>query len=218
MRICFVGKGSLRAFAKDCEECGDLCLFGFNGMGEVAYEQELKGETEFFEEGARLSKKGKNVVVCGCTTNARGHRRRSAFVAENGRILGISDKLHAVDGECGSGAELRIYPTKIGKMGVAVGGDIHFFEDMQALALCGADFIVCPYPKVEGELPLILLRADAFRLGVPIFLCGEGYVAVVGERGEIAFSSPQSPVYFDYVPEREYHLIERRKCGYCPKE
>ena len=54
MRICFVGKGRLGTFAKEysyAEE--DLILFGFDGMGEVSYEKELKGESDFFEETAR---------------------------------------------------------------------------------------------------------------------------------------------------------------------
>ncbi len=219
MKIGFVSRGTLLSFQGNGKgEGSDLLLFGLDGMGEVRYEKELKGETEFFESVALLSRREQNIVVCGCITDTRGHRRRSAVVAERGKLLGISDMLHVVDGGFGCGAELRIYETKMGKMGVVVGEDVRFFEDTRALAVCGCDFIVCPYGKVEGEIPFAMLRADCYRLGIPIFLCGRGYAMIGDPKGEIAFSSPHSPAFADYTPTKEYHLIERRKRGYFPEE
>ncbi len=204
---------------EDTEEAGaELLLFGLKGMGVVSYEKELKGESEYFRRVAKLSGREKGVVVSGCITDTRGHKRRSAVVAENGRLLGVSDMLYAVDGEIGCGAELRIYETKLGKMGVLVGEDLYFEEGGRALVLCGCDFIVCPFGRVTGELQSALLRADAFRLGVPIFLCGEGYAAVASPKGELVFSSPENGAAWEYAIEREYHLIERRRRGYLPKE
>ena len=90
MRVCLVSHGALSVF-KDtyAEEKADITVFGFEGMGEVSYERELKGETRFFEDAALLSKTCKNVVVCGCVTDTRGHKRKSAVVAENGRLCGM---------------------------------------------------------------------------------------------------------------------------------
>ena len=88
MRIAFVSAGALSTFkGLEMPERADITLFGFNGVGVVSYEKELKGETIFFEEGAKLSKRDKNIVIFGCITDARGHRRKSVAVAENGRIL-----------------------------------------------------------------------------------------------------------------------------------
>ena len=98
MRVRFVSKGGMHAF-KELEEGADVFLFGFNGMGEVSYEKELKGESDFFERVALLSKSTQSVVVCGCITDTRGHKRKSAVVAENGRLLGVSDMLHVLDGD-----------------------------------------------------------------------------------------------------------------------
>ncbi len=214
MRVGFISKGSVSNYKQNGGEKADICIFGFSGMGEVHYEKELTGESNFFEEGAKLSKQGENIVVCGCVTNSRGHRRKSAMVAENGKLLGVADMLHAVDGEYGSGAELRIFPTKMGKMGVLVGEDLYFYEAVKALALCGSDFIVCPFGTVRVELVSVLLRARAFEFGLPVFLCGRGYSAVATPKGELAFSSPQSPFGVDFVWEKEYHLVERRRRGY----
>ena len=85
MRIGFVNKGSLRAFKDGYDgEKADIFVFGFEGMGEVSYEKELKGESGCFEEGAKLSKNCKNIVVSACFTDTRGIKRKSAFVAEKG--------------------------------------------------------------------------------------------------------------------------------------
>ena len=113
MRICFVSRGSLNTFWDNYSGSdADVLFFGFQGLGEVSYEKELKGETNCFEDVAILSKESHNIVVCGCVTDTRGIKRKSAVVAENGRILGVSDMLNAVDGEFKSGAGLRVYETK----------------------------------------------------------------------------------------------------------
>ncbi len=212
MRICFVSDGRADDFSS--KESADLIVFGFNGLLEVNYERELRGESECFQELAKLSKRAQSVVVCGCVTNTLGHRRKSALVAENGRLLGISDRLYSIDGEYAAGAELRVYPTRIGKMGVLVAEDIYFSESIRALAACGCDFIVCPYGKMTDTLPEVLLRARAFEFGLPLLLCGEGYAEVAEPSGGLGFSSPFSPIYTEVSIKKNYHLIERRKRGY----
>ena len=215
MRVRFVSRGSLEAFRAGHQFDGEeLLLFGFEGMGEVSYEKELKGESGHFEEAALLSKSIKGVVVCGCVTDTRGHKRKSAVVAENGRLCGVSDMLHSIDGEIGAGAALRIYETKIGKMGLVVGEDVYFVDLFQSLALFGADFIVCPFGAVKNSMHAVLLRAYAYLFGLPILFCGAGHCCAVGASGEIEFSSPNSPITIDFEKTKEYHLIETRRRGY----
>ena len=212
MRICFVGRGRLRAFSKDYTCDGEeLIVFGFTGMGEVSYEKELRGESDFFEEAARLSKKAKAVVVCGCVTDTRGHKRKSAVVAENGKLCGVSDMLNVIDGEVSCGGAVRVYETRLGKMGVVVAEDINFPDVIKALALCGSDFIVCPFGRVVNSLQQVLLRAYAYCYGVPIFFCGDGYSMIAAPSAEIEFASPHSPITADFENVREYHLIETRR-------
>lgn len=215
MRICFVSRGRISE-CKEREEFenADLILFGFDGIGEVSYEKELKGESGYFQELATLSGKEKNLVLCGCVTDTRGHKRKSAVVAENGRILGVSDMLNVIDGEVGSGASLRVYDTKIGKVGVAVADDLNFPETVKALAVCGSDYIVCPFGGVMDCLQTVLLRAYAYCYGVPIFFCGIGYSMIADVSGNIAFASPQSTVATNFENVREYHLIETRRRGF----
>ncbi len=223
MRICFVSNGTLRAFRGNGErgmaaclqesEKGqtDLLCFGFNGIGEVSYERELKGESSFFEDAAALSKELGALVVCGCVTDSRGLKRKSALVAENGRLMGVSDMLYVVDGEVSCGAALRVYETKMGKMGVAVAEDLHFPDVVKSLALCGSDFIVCPFGKVCDEMQGVLLRAYAYMYGVPILCCGDGYAMLADGKGRLAFSSPVSPAFFSFENRKEYHLLQTRR-------
>ena len=217
MRIGFIGKETLRAFKEKhsaCAERAELLLFGFEGMGEVSYEKELKGESSFFEEAALLSKTGKNTLVCGCITDTRGHKRKSVVVADKGRLLGVSDMLNVIDGEVGSGAALKIYETGAGRMGVAVADDLNFPDVVKSLAVCGCDFIVCPYGRLTDSLQSVLLRAYAYCYGVPIFFCGVGYAMIADVSGSIAFASPQSPVYTNFENVKEYHLVETRRRGF----
>ncbi len=214
MKIRFIARGRLKAFKESYEnEEEDLILLGFNGLGEVSYEKELKGESGFFEEAALLSKTAKAVVVCGCITDTRGQKRKSAVVAENGRLCGVSDMLHAVDGEVGAGAALRIYETKAGRMGVLVAEDIHFPDAVKSLTLCGSDFIVCPFGRMTDSMQQVLLRSYAYLYGVPIFFCGDGYSMIAASDGSICFASPHSPVAAEFENAQEYHLIETRRRG-----
>lgn len=218
MRIGFVCRGRVSSYLElvqeqEKNERADLILFGFGGGEEVNYERELKGETRFFEKVAMLSKTQQSVVVCGCITDTLGHKRKSAVVAENGKLLGVSDMLHAVDGEVSSGAALRVYETKIGRMGVVVAGDLLFSDAVKTLALCGSDFIVCPYGNT-GSVQSVLLRADAYRFGLPILFCGDGYSTLADATGSIAFACPQSPAFIEFKNKKEYHLVETRRRGF----
>ena len=214
MKICFVGRGRLRDFKESYQYNGEeLIIFGFEGMGEVSYEKELNGASNFFEEAALLSKNTKATVVCGCITNMRGHKRKSALVAEEGKLVGVSDMLNVIDGEVGAGATLRIYDTKIGRMGIAVEEDILFPETVKSLALCGSDFIVCPFTRVRDTLTQTLLRAYGYLYGIPILFCGVGYSMIADMGGSICFASPQSPIIENVKIEKEYHLVETRRRG-----
>lgn len=219
MRICFVSRETVGDFSFRATDCSaDVIFFGFGGVdGEVSYERELKGETAYFEDVALLSKEYKCAVVCACVTDTRGIKRKSAVVAEGGRILGVSDMLNSVDGEYNPGAGLKTYDIKAGKIGVVVGEDIYFPELLRTLAVCGSEVLFCPFSQTDG-VENILLRAAAFSYGVPCALCGEGYSSVADIDGSLAFSSPSSPVTFDLEQKKEYRLIETRRRGFYKKE
>ena len=214
MKIRFVTKKSLHDFKGEYKQEGEqLLLFGLEGLGEVCYEKELKGESFLFEQTALLSKESKSIVVCGCLTDMHGFKRKSAVVAENGRLLGISDATHVLDEQGNAGGMLHVYETKAGRMGVLVAEDIFFPDTLKALAMCGSDFLVCIYGKGEEEIMQILLRAYAYLYGVPIFFCGGNSSMIVDMGGSISFFSPQSLAVAEFCAKKEYHLVQTRHSG-----
>lgn len=210
MRICFVTSGSLSDFKGERET--DVVVFPFHALGEVSFERELKGETGLFEDVAILSKTGKNVVVCGCYTNARGIRRKSAVVAERGRILGVADMVNRIDGsDFRSGAGIRIFDTLAGRLGIVVAEDLYFPQVLETLSVCGADVAISVFEELNEELELTLIRAGAFFYGIPVCCCAYGYAQVADTAGKLRFSSPRSPAVYNLEREREFHVVETRK-------
>lgn len=210
MRICFVTKGGLDAVG---EEAGaDIVCYPLSALGEVSYERELKGETSLFEAVAMRSKALRCPVVGGCYTDARGIRRKSAVVAERGRLLGVSDLVNRLDGSAfGAGAGVKVYETAAGRLGVVVGEDLYFPKVIETLSLSGADAVLCLFEELSEGLELTLIRAHAFFYGLPVALCAFGYAAVADPEGRLCFASP-APVGRVTLPkEREYRLIETRR-------
>lgn len=210
MRICFVTKGGLDAVG---EEAGaDIVCYPLSALGEVSYECELKGETSLFEAVAMRSKMLRCTVVGGCYTDARGIRRKSAVVAERGRLLGVSDLVNRIDGSAfGAGAGVKVYETAAGRLGVVVGEDLYFPKVIETLSLSGADAVLCLFEELSEGLELTLIRAHAFFYGLPVALCAFGYAAVADPEGRLFFASP-APVGRVTLPkEREYRLIETRR-------
>ena len=210
MRICFVTKGGLDAVG---EEAGaDIVCYPLSALGEVSYECELKGETSLFEAVAMRSKMLRCTVVGGCYTDARGIRRKSAVVAERGRLLGVSDLVNRIDGSAfGAGAGVKVYETAAGRLGVVVGEDLYFPKVVETLSLSGADAVLCLFEELSEGLELTLIRAHAFFYGLPVALCAFGYAAVADPEGRLFFASP-APVGRVTLPkEREYRLIETRR-------
>lgn len=214
MRICFVTDGDLSAYAARAREA-DLVVCGFQSLGEVSYERELKGETGYFEDVAILSREGKCAVLAGCFTDARGTRRKSVVAADRGRILGVSDMLNRIDGGAyAAGAGAKIYDTAAGKLGVVVAEDVYFPRVTETLSLCGAEIAVCIFEQFSDALEQTLVRAHAFFCGIPVLLCGYGYAFAADAGGKVCFASPQSPAVFELEREQEYHLVETRRRGF----
>ncbi len=220
MRIGFVTGGTLSEFSENYEgELPDVVCFGFQAIGKVSYERELKGETSLFEDVALLSKEQKNVVLCGCYTDARGVKRKSVVVAERGRILGVSDMVNRLDGgDFRSGAGIRIFETAAGKLGVVVAEDFYFPRVIETLSVCGAEVAIVIFEELTESLEQTLMRAQAFMYGIPVCLCAFGYAEAADIGGKLSFSSPQSPCIFDLKREQEYHLIETRQRGFYKKK
>ena len=219
MRICFVTEGNLGEYSDRCTGGADVVCCGFQALGKVSYERELRGETGLFEDVALLSKEGKNVVVCGCFTDARGMLRKSVVVAEKGRILGVSDMVNRIDsGDFRPGAGIKIYDTGAGKIGIVVAEDLYFPQVLQTLSVCGAEVAICLFEELSDGLEQTLMRAEAFLYGIPICVCAYGYAQAADIGGKVLFATPANPWYYDLEREQEYHLVETRQRGFYRKK
>lgn len=217
MDICFVTKDSLNNFWQDKLtnfNQQSLLVFGFNGLGLVSYKKELNGETEYFQDVAKLSKQLSSVIICGCETDTYGVFRHSAVIADKGKILGVTDMVHAIDeSEFVAGGNFRVYDTSAGKIGVLILEDLFFPESSRVLALCDADFIVCIFKNLENTMPQIMLRACAFSNGVAMGLCAKNYACISDIRGNITVASGSEIVKAKIKIEKDYHLISSRRRG-----
>ena len=192
----------------------DVVVFGFNGLGLVSYKKELGGETEYFQDIARLSRELSSVVICGCDTDTYGVFRHSAVIADKGKILGVSDMAHSIDdSEFVAGGNFRVYDTSVGKIGIIVAEDLFFPESSRVLALCDADIIVCVFKKMDGPMPQVMLRAGAFANGVSMALCAKNYAAVADIRGNILLSGGGKIIKSKIKIEKDFHLINLRQRG-----
>lgn len=217
MRIHFVTEGTLNEFWEGARmpSC-DVLAFGFSGLGEVHYALELSGATSKLEDAAILSREAGCTVVSGCYTDSCGIRRKSAAVADKGRILGVSDMFSAVEpSEFKSGGTIKVYDTSAGKLGILIAEDLFFPEIAQMLSLCDADVLFSIFEDVVDFTPRLMLRADAFVAGVPAVMCGAGIAQVASATGEIALVSPKKECAFTLSTAREYHIVSCRRRGFC---
>lgn len=212
MILCVVGDSKVKD-VKTLPEC-DVAVFGFRGLGEVNYESELRGVTDKFEDAARLSKAAGCGVVCGCKTVSRGIVRKSVSVADRGKLLGISDMNHVLDGEVyKSGAGLGMYGVGGYKIGLCIENDLLFPDGFKALSLCGCNVILAFLEELKDSLPPLLIRAYSYLYGVPVVMSA-GNMAYFSEiSGEIA-SSSQPFSLFEVTPRNRYRLITTRTKGF----
>ena len=193
-------------------EC-DLAVLGFQSLGEVDYERELKGETEKFEEAARLSKKFSCGLICGCRTVSRGLLRKSCAVADRGKLLGISDMTHVLDGEeYKSGSSLGLYKVNGLKVGVCIENDLLFPDTFKSLSSCGCNVMIVVMEEVRDNMPALLIRAYSFLYGVPVIMCAGKTAYFADISGAIA-TSTQACTLFEVSPKNEYHVVTTRLKG-----
>jgi beta-ureidopropionase len=109
----------------------------------------------------------------------------SPLIDADGRLLGVTRMMHIMEGpgfhERGyyhpGGARRYVYPTAVGRVGIAICYDRHFPEYMRGLALGGAEIVIIPQAGVAGEWTKGLFEAE-----VQIAAFQNGYYAALVNR------------------------------------
>lgn len=211
MKLCVVTENQVKKSVR-LPAC-DLAVFGFYGLGEVDYENEISGRTDKFEEAARLSKQCGCGVIGGCITSGRGLMRKSAAVADRGKLLGISDMTHVIDGEkYKSGAGAGLYTVCGYKVGLCIENDLYFPDVVKALSTCGSNVIVALLSELKDNIPPLLMRSYAYLYGVPFVMCAGKRAYFADINGSIA-SSSQELCLFETDIKNDYHVIGTRIRG-----
>ncbi len=218
MNVCFVSGGTLNdVWQNKLDDIGgaELLVFGFNGLGLVSYKKELNGETEYFQDVAKLSRQISSVIVCGCDTDTYGVFRHSAVIADKGKILGVADAVYSLDeSEFVSGGSFKVYQTSVGRIGVIISDDVFFPDSYKILAMCDAELIICIVKKLRNFMPQILIRANAFSNGVATALVSNEQVSVSDIRGKIILSTEADLIKLKIKIEKDYHLVSSKLRGF----
>lgn len=211
MKICVV-TDRRKELAVHLPKC-DVALFGFGALGLVDYESELSGKTEKFEKAAKLSAAAHCGVLCGCITDSRKLLRKSVAVACGGKLLGICDMLHVLDGqEFKSGAGLGVYTVGGYKVGLCIDSDIYFPDVVKALSMCGCNLIAVHTEEVSDGIPPLLIRAYSYLYGIP-FVLSAGGCAYFSDINGVVASSTQEVAVFETSPKNCYRTVATRRRG-----
>jgi predicted amidohydrolase len=143
----------------------------------------------------------------------------SPLIDADGSLLGCARMIHITDYPCfhergyytPGDSGLAVFPTAVGRIGVAICYDRHFPEYMRALALGGADIVVVPQAGAVDEWPEGLYEAEmrvaAFQNGYFTALCNRvGREECLEFAGESFVCGPDGRV-LARAPRGEDHIL-----------
>ena len=198
----------------DGVKSSQIAVFGFNSLGKVSYKHELSGAENKLPELSSFSRKTKKVIIAGAITDNYGILKQSLIIAENGKLLGISDMTISLGGtNFSSGGAFKVYQTGAGRIGLLVGDDIINLDGVKAMALCDADLIVSVVSTEEKPQYNFLIRAYAYLFGVPIMLLSKTGVIASDMSGEICGKSIENTANLIIPTQKQYLLVKSKRRG-----
>ncbi len=218
MDLCFVNNGSINDFYYNENEKADIFVFGFSALKDIDFEDELLAKSFKLEDFAVYSKEMRSVLISGCYTKSYSLSKRSVVVADNGKILGISDGIYIVEGDkFSAGSSLRVYETSAGRVGVLVAYDLYFFENVKTLSSLDCDVIICIFENINDDTTKLVARAMAFCFGVNIGVCSKGYSFVADIFGDIKYASSNKILKCKLDKQKKYSSIYTKVKGFSIK-
>lgn len=191
-----------------------ITVLGFNSIGKVSYKHELSGAENKLPDLASFSKRVKKVVIAGAVTDNYGILKQSVIIAEDGKLLGISDMTLSINStDYSGGGSFKVYQTKVGRIGLLVGDDIINLDGVKAMSLCDADLIVAVVQSEEKPQYNFLIRAYAYLFGVPIMLLTKTGVIASDMSGEICGKSIENTAKLIIPTQKQYILVKSKRRG-----
>ena len=191
-----------------------ITVLGFNSIGKVSYKHELSGADNKLPDLASFSRKVKKVVIAGAVTDNYGILKQSLIIAENGKLLGISDMTLSINQtEYLGGGSFKVYQTEVGRIGLLVGDDIINLDGVKAMSLCDADLIVAVVQNEEKPQYNFLIRAYAYLFGVPVMLLSKSGVIASDMSGEICGKSIENTAKLIIPTQKQYIVVKSKRRG-----
>ncbi len=191
-----------------------ITVLGFNSIGKVSYKHELSGADNKLPDLASFSKRVKKVIIAGAVTDNYGILKQSLIIAENGKLLGISDMTLSIDQtEYLGGGSFKVYQTEVGRIGLLVGDDIINLDGVKAMSLCDADLIVAVVQNEEKPQYNFLIRAYAYLFGVPVMLLSKTGVIASDMSGEICGKSIENTAKLIIPTQKQYIVVKSKRRG-----
>ncbi|MBR2322432.1 MAG: hypothetical protein IKA54_02430 [Clostridia bacterium] len=191
-----------------------ITVLGFNSIGKVSYKHELSGADNKLPDLASFSRKVKKVVIAGAVTDNYGILKQSLIIAENGKLLGISDMTLSINQtEYLGGGSFKVYQTEVGRIGLLVGDDIINLDGVKAMSLCDADLIVAVVQNEEKPQYNFLIRAYAYLFGVPVMLLSKTGVIASDMSGEICGKSIENTAKLIIPTQKQYIVVKSKRRG-----
>jgi predicted amidohydrolase len=216
------------ALARSQAQGAQLAVLPEMWSGGYAYRKfpELAAETpRVLDQLCTWSKALQMVIVGSLPEAAAGHIYNTAFIVDQGEIVGRYRKMHLFsvmreDDFLGAGDSCLVVPTSVGRLGVAICYDLRFPELFRKLALEGAE-ILClpaewPVPRQLHWRTLLRARAIENQLFVAAAnCCGRqgkldffGMSLLIAPRGEILAEGGETAAElvadFDFAEMADY--------------
>lgn len=192
----------------------DVVVFGFDGLKKISYKNELNGAEKFLPMFATLSKRTKKTVISGTITDNYGIIRKSAVIADNGRLIGISDmNLNVNASGFSQGGGYRVYQTSKYRIGVLVGDDIIDFDGVKSMTFCDADIIIALVGGEDKPQYDFLVRAYSYLFGVPMLIVTSGGVIASDIGGEICGGSHEDKCEIQIPTKKSYRIVQSKRRG-----
>jgi hypothetical protein len=205
MKTVFLPKASIKPLEKNFLPKDSLVLIGSGYVEHISLDDELRASSHLLRGLCSLSIKSNITFLCPTKIFCKGKIFFGTVVIDNGRLLGISDATHSVDGEYSESNFLRVFETSKGRLGIVSGDDLYFFEVSRLMKLWECDCLIFGVTRLTQK-EKTLAKA-------------QGYI---NETTSIIFSDKQV-LAFNYrtldkkgnlmsiVTKSEKGLIEKRK-------